>query len=114
MSKGRKGAARRRKGVCHGLTHGVEEHRGERNLQPDGQQAPLVWILSWAVQTSYTHGGLSAYSPIMCFLVYSVSTAIAAMMHGVCWCMYANDGDMSCLLHHVAWICNSFSQTQDR
>jgi hypothetical protein len=33
---------------------------------------------------------------------------------GVRSCMYVNDGDVSCLLHRVAWISDFFAQTEDR
>src|SRR6267142_1437538 len=36
------------------------------------------------------------------------------MMHGIGSCMYVTDGDASCLLHHVACVCNCFVQTKDR
>jgi hypothetical protein len=31
---------------------------------------------------------------------------------GVRLCMYANDGDLSCSLHRVAWISDFFAQTE--
>jgi len=35
-------------------------------------------------------------------------------MDGVRLCMYANDGDLSCSLHRVAWISTFFAQTQNQ
>ena len=99
------------------MLHGDKRCCGVKKAEVSDRMQVLlrvIIVLNWVTQTGFIHGRLSTRSPTMSswkHLSYTWVkmmpmdlTTIVIMMDGKHWSTCAADGDVSCLLHHVAWI----------